>query len=276
MRRASSGFTLIELLVVVAIIALLIGILLPAVGAARDSARQAASLSQIRQLGIGVTAYMGDFNLRLPQVRVDPGTGQLVQGSAGVNIGALFGGKLGSVPFYGIDQIGAERRPLNAYVFDEWTPEDDDPEARKFQMRIFEDPTDKGLRDPAMKSFGIDTSSTYHLLGSSYTLNDHALDADPSSEVPTLIPRRGGLMPEVSNPVKTWVLGTHPIYNYDDGGDREQRWARGGDVRANLLFVDMHATMGIRVPEGQVQETADYTYLPRPDWLDVWQLMGGE
>lgn len=61
-----SGFTLIELLVSISIIALLIAILLPALGQARETARQVTCLSQFRQHGIAVHAYASDNKGRLP------------------------------------------------------------------------------------------------------------------------------------------------------------------------------------------------------------------
>jgi len=56
-RQRSSGFTIIELLVVVSIIALLIGILLPAVGKARTQARTTISQANLRNLGTAHASY---------------------------------------------------------------------------------------------------------------------------------------------------------------------------------------------------------------------------
>jgi len=250
-RSSACGFTLIELLVVIAIIALLVGLLLPALGSARNAARATVCASRLQQLGIGLSLYMQDFDNTLPQVRVDVGGGYYS------NIGALFGGKKGTLPAYGINEYGPERRPLNRYVVDRDVPLDS--EDNPFELEMFKSPSDKGGEVPGI-GFVL---SMYDLLGSSYTLNDHTLDGEQRT---TLIPQNGGKMPYVLDLTKTWVLGSHPIYNFQQDGDRKHRWYNSNRVDANLLFLDFHVGTLMRVPQGVVNTTPNYTFLPRPDW----------
>ena len=65
--RPKRAFTLIELLVVVSIIALLVSILLPALGKARKQARQVVCASQLRQIGLCLEYYCGDNDSFFPQ-----------------------------------------------------------------------------------------------------------------------------------------------------------------------------------------------------------------
>src|SRR6266513_4447720 len=66
MTRSKRGFTLIELLVVIAIIAILAAILFPVFAMARAKARQTACLSNMKQLGTGLTMYAQDWDETLP------------------------------------------------------------------------------------------------------------------------------------------------------------------------------------------------------------------
>jgi prepilin-type N-terminal cleavage/methylation domain-containing protein len=81
MKRRTKGFTLIELLVVISIIALLIGILLPALGEAKRKARQLIDVANLSTHGKAIGIYSSQNNGRMPNIR--PGNGLSTGASTG-------------------------------------------------------------------------------------------------------------------------------------------------------------------------------------------------
>ncbi len=81
----SSAFTLIELLVVISIIALLVGILLPALGAARGSAKQIACASNQRQVALAMNVYQAENKEFFPPAYVYPNSPWSGTGSGDVS-----------------------------------------------------------------------------------------------------------------------------------------------------------------------------------------------
>jgi prepilin-type N-terminal cleavage/methylation domain-containing protein/prepilin-type processing-associated H-X9-DG protein len=80
--RSPRGFSLIELLVVLGIIAVLIGLLVPALGRAREQARRAHCLSNLRSIGQHLFSYANENRDRLPN---------------------------GNAPYVWVDPVGADR-----------------------------------------------------------------------------------------------------------------------------------------------------------------------
>lgn len=78
-----SGFTLIELLVVIAIIAILAAILFPVFARARENARRASCMSNLKQVSLAIMQYTQDYDERYPRVLQSPYTMQSQDGWPG-------------------------------------------------------------------------------------------------------------------------------------------------------------------------------------------------
>ena len=108
-----TAFTLVELLTVIAIIALLIGLLLPALSRARNAGRMAVSLSNLRQLLIGKSQYGYDHDDKIPMKMC------YTNGNVDGWDSWAYGGKNNNTRWGKIFDEPAYARPLNPYIYPE-------------------------------------------------------------------------------------------------------------------------------------------------------------
>lgn len=149
--RTQHGFTLIELLVVISIIALLIAILLPAIDAARQSARTIQCTSNTRQIAIAWTMYLEEHDDTFPPLRQ--------------NSHWFYGGKH---PAIGLGKYQLQHRPLNPYVGLQ--------EQNSAGLESFRCPADRDIRNGQTGGDGPTHGyHTYDFYGNSYMMNHQLL-----------------------------------------------------------------------------------------------------
>jgi prepilin-type N-terminal cleavage/methylation domain-containing protein len=182
--RRVRAFTLIELLVVIAIIALLIGILLPALGRAKRAGWLAVSLNNCRQIFIGQSTYRFENKDALP-MRMSFTNGSLT-GWDTWNYGGRDCDKYWRTAYGGIFDDPAYTRPLNGYLYSEMQievpqgynaapasynpghPLDAARQAQEFP--IFKSPGDKATKQRQWPNDSPEASS-YNDVGTSYHMN---------------------------------------------------------------------------------------------------------
>ena len=229
-----AGFTIVELLVVISIIGLLAALVVPVVKRAQNSSMKAASVSNLRQIGVAMMSYTAEHG-RFPLPRSDPTPGSFV---------TVFGW-VGKKPLRpAARDLTADKRPLNAYLGN-FTADSEVKVARAPADRVC-DANEKG-------------GSAYDWFGSSYSFNFSRVRE-------SLVPKGSDLgttesisPARIIHPARFIVAmeyGAWDSVNGDPITDNARWYSKTNDF--NLLFADGHVGFH-RVEKGVIQ-TKDYSF----------------
>jgi prepilin-type N-terminal cleavage/methylation domain-containing protein/prepilin-type processing-associated H-X9-DG protein len=239
-RSNDAGFTLIELLVVIAVIGILAGLLLPALGGAKQKTAVIHCLSNLKQIGVGFALYRHDYDDRFPPATIVEDHDDEKQTRYAV------GGRDPSLAL-NVAFPWSTNRPLYAYLN---------------QSRVFRCSEDKGMPLPifigALTIRPTMEPSCWETSGSSYVYNS-GLPGDTRFAVQDEIGLPGKRISLVKDPTRYILMHEPPARFYcpvDTDGKWFVRWHYprgdkvvlvpdmpndGGRFVSPFLFVDGHA-----------------------------------
>lgn len=242
------GFSIIEVLVSLAIVGVLLGLLLPALVMARDSARSTLCAGNLRQIGSAWQMYLGDHE-------EFPSYGAVPEWAYG---GASFVGPTRSMPV-----LDAER-PINRYIATE------ESEGDPRYALLFRCPSDMGVwmrseRREQHASILPNDGTCFRFFGTSYRANGNLMDAraagiDPVSGRSLRLHEISGVSPSrlLMTGDAAWYYATRETGDPDAALDAS--WHHKTDA-GNLLAADG----SVRFADFRDGQEREYTIWPRPD-----------
>jgi prepilin-type N-terminal cleavage/methylation domain-containing protein len=162
-RNSRSAFTLVELLVVIAIIGVMVGLLLPAVQAAREAARRMSCGNNLKQLSLAMHNYESTYK-KLPALGVE--------GQLGANANRRYSWAMTVLPFIEqgalYDQMMAQARPHGPGLPDPWSTANNEFNNRAWKVDIAsficpsDSPPPNRGESPALLTYKACVGDDYH------------------------------------------------------------------------------------------------------------------